>query len=97
MLASRFTYVIFRVLQKPFFFLTNENGEPRSETLDRIKTLSNRSFNCSLNSFNSSSVIFYGRIEIGRESEIMSVTKSISFSRGTPGRSSGYTSGTLLL
>ena len=80
------------ILREPSFFLTNKTIAPQSETLGQIKTLSNRSFSCSFNSFNSIGVILYGNIEIGQVSGMMSMPKSISLSGGTQGRSSRKTS-----
>ena len=58
-----------------------------------MKSVSNKSFNCSFISFNIAGSILYGRIEIGRVSRMMSMVKSISLSGGTLGKSSGKTYG----
>ena len=62
-----------------------------------MKPLSNKSFNCSFNSFISVGLILYGGIETRRVSRIMSMPKFIILSGGTLGSLLGKTSGNFLL
>ena len=80
------------ILRELTFFLTNMTREPPGQRVGQIKPLSNRSFSFSLNSLNTTGAILYGEIKIVRVSRMMSMRKSISILRGTPGRSWGKTS-----
>jgi hypothetical protein len=66
---------------------------PQGEELGRMYPASCNSVNCFLSSFNSSTAILYGRLEIGAVPGKRSITNSTSLSGGIPGNSSGKTSG----
>ncbi|KAK4708663.1 hypothetical protein R3W88_029588 [Solanum pinnatisectum] len=80
-------------LKEPFFFFTNNTGAPHGEILGLMKPLSKRSFNCSFNSLSSAGAILVERIKMGWVFGRRSISKLISLSGGTPGRSFGNTSG----
>src|SRR6187399_2948795 len=79
----------------PSFFLANNTGEPQGEELARINPLSSNSFICFFNSTNSDGAILYGFLYLGVVPGASSIMNSISLSGGTPGSSSGNTSGNL--
>ena len=81
------------MVRDPSLFLVDKTGVTQGETFGRMKPLSNISFSYSFISFHSVDATLYGVIEIGGVSGMTSMPKSISLLGGTPGRSSGKTSG----
>ena len=57
--------VIYTNPKGTIFLFTNKIGPPQSETLGRMKLLSNRSFDYYFKYFNSTGAILYDGIEIG--------------------------------
>ncbi|BAT93321.1 hypothetical protein VIGAN_07226600 [Vigna angularis var. angularis] len=77
----------------PSFFFTKRTGAPQGDTLGLINCLSIRSSICSLSSTNSAGDIRYGWTEMGAAVDTKSIVNSTSRIRGSPGISSGKTSG----
>src|SRR6185436_17619968 len=73
-------------------FFTNNVGQPQDEALGQIKPLSSSSCNWIFSSANSLGGIRYGLFKIGAVPGCSSMTNSISWSGGIPGKSSGKTS-----
>ena len=74
------------------FFLANIIGVPQGEVLGLMKPLSNNSCILTLSSYNSTSTILCGVIEIGNEPGCNSMIMSTCLYGGNPGSSSGKTS-----
>ena len=72
----------------PSFFFINNTRAPQGDTLDRMKPLSTRSYNCVFNSFNSVGAILYGGIKMGVDLGNRSIPNFNSQSGGNPSKSS---------
>jgi len=76
-------------LRVPYFFFTKNIGAPQGDTLGLIYPLSNKSYICIVSSISSGVLILYKALEIGAESDMRSLEKSISLLGGRPSISSG--------
>jgi hypothetical protein len=76
----------------PFFFCTNRTVAPQGEELGQMYPASCNSVNYFLSSFNSSTDISYGRLEVRVVLSKRSLTNSTSLYGGIPGNASGKTS-----
>ena len=74
------------------FFFTNRTRAPHGEVFGLMNPLSSNSCNWTLSSYNSTSAILCGVIEMGKVPGCNSILKSTTLYGGNPGSSSGKTS-----
>jgi hypothetical protein len=79
-------------LRVPYFFFTNNTGDPQGDTLGLIYPFSNKSCICIFSSISLGVLILYGALDIGVEQARDQLRSQYLFLEVEPGISSGKTS-----